>query len=363
MPAQAISLTATYVDVYYALTVTGGSGSGSYTNGHQVAIVADAPPPGKVAFDQWIGDTQVVDNVTYTNALVTMSVNPVNLTATYVDVTYALTVTGGSGSGSYTNGHQVAIVADAAPQGQVFDVWTGDTANVASISSSSTTVTMPAQAVGLTATYKADAPVSYTITASAGVGGMISPTNATVLIGGSTNIVITASNYYRIAALTTNGAAVTGMSFDNNSTATNFIWNNVQADGVLVATFTNQVSTSTPAPVPYSWLASYGLTNSGATFDQAAAADQDSDGLLTWQEYIAGTDPTNSASCLKAAQTTRNVITWTAQSNRIYSVYWSTNLVKGFTSLNDNIPYPQSSYTNATPDSRVNHYQIKVRMQ
>jgi hypothetical protein len=184
-----------------------------------------------------------------------------------------------------------------------------------------------------------------------------------VLAGNSATFVITASNYYRIATLSTNGTAVTGMSFNNTSTATNFIWSNVQASGVLASTFTQQVTTNAPAQVPYEWLAQYGLTNSGVTFDQAAAADQDGDGLTAWQEYIAGTDPTNTTSVFKAAQVIRNTITWSAVTGRVYSVYWSTNLVKGFQPLETNLPYPRSSYTNATPDSRFNNYQIKVRLQ
>jgi hypothetical protein len=199
----------------------------------------------------------------------------------------------------------------------------------------------------------------YTLTAGAGANGTVSPTNTIVLAGSSTNFVITASNYCRIATLTTNGTAVTGMTFDNNSTSTNFIWSNVQTSGVLVATFTNQVTTNAPAGVPYEWLAGYGLTN----YDTDAVADQDSDGLKAWQEYIAGTNPTNTSSCFKAAQAVRNTISWSPVSGRVYSVYWSTNLMKGFTALNTNILYPQSSYTNATPDSKVNHYQIKVRLQ
>lgn len=40
-----------------------------------------------------------------------------------------------------------------------------------------------------------------------------------------------------------------------------------------------------------SWLALYDLTNS--TPDEAELLDQDGDGAATWEEYVAGTDPTN----------------------------------------------------------------------
>ncbi len=132
----------------------------------------------------------------------------------------------------------------------------------------------------------------FALTTSVGANGAISPASINVLAGGSANFVITASNYYRIATLT-NGTGVTGLSFDNSSTATNFTWSNVQAAGVLAATFTNQVAND-PASTPYSWLAQYGLTN----YNTDAVADQDSDGLKAWQEYLADTNPTNAASRL-----------------------------------------------------------------
>jgi hypothetical protein len=200
---------------------------------------------------------------------------------------------------------------------------------------------------------------SYLLAGNGGIGGTVSPASTNVSSGDSVNFVITASNYYRIATLKTNDADVIGMSFDNGSTTANFIWSNVQTSGVLAATFTAQVTTNASAEVPYEWLAGYGLTN----YNTDADLDQDSDSLTTWQEYIAGTDPTNTTSCFKAAQNTRDTVSWNPVSGRIYSVYWSTNLVKGFQALETNILYPQGSYTNANPDSRINHYQIKVRLQ
>ncbi len=44
---------------------------------------------------------------------------------------------------------------------------------------------------------------------------------------------------------------------------------------------------------PQWWLAQYGFTND---FDNAALGDQDADGMLTWQEYVAMTVPTNGVS-------------------------------------------------------------------
>ncbi|MDR0715099.1 MAG: hypothetical protein LBF89_12730 [Bacteroidales bacterium] len=68
---------------------------------------------------------------------------------------YALTVVSGSGSGNYAANTQVTISANAAPSGQIFDKWTTNNGGTfLDENSSSTTFTMPANAVTVTATYK-----------------------------------------------------------------------------------------------------------------------------------------------------------------------------------------------------------------
>jgi hypothetical protein len=67
---------------------------------------------------------------------------------------YALTVTNGTGTGSYEANKVVPIVANAAASGNEFDKWTGATSNIANVNSASTTVIMPTSAITITATYK-----------------------------------------------------------------------------------------------------------------------------------------------------------------------------------------------------------------
>ena len=71
--------------------------------------------------------------------------------------TYALTVTSGTGGGSYTNGAAVSIAANAPPAGQVFDHWVVTSGNpaIADTNAASTTLTMSAAPAAVTATYKA----------------------------------------------------------------------------------------------------------------------------------------------------------------------------------------------------------------
>ncbi len=67
---------------------------------------------------------------------------------------YNLTVDNGMGDGSYEAGTVVSIVADGAPSGQEFDIWTGDVAGISDVNSLSTTITMPSSNILVTASYR-----------------------------------------------------------------------------------------------------------------------------------------------------------------------------------------------------------------
>lgn len=72
-------------------------------------------------------------------------------TAPTAQSSFILTVNDGTGSGNYSPGTVVNIVANAPPAGQVFDIWTGPVANA---TAPATTVTMPSGNVTVRATYK-----------------------------------------------------------------------------------------------------------------------------------------------------------------------------------------------------------------
>ena len=343
----------------YTLTVNSGI-IGSFTNGAMVPIAASKAPAGQV-FDQWIGDAAYVADIYAPTTTVTVGTQDISITANYITPVYTLTVSNGIGSGSsYTNMQRVVIVADAPGAGMVFDKWTGDTMNLDDPNAASTTVTMPTTNIAVTATYRF---ANVTLTATAGAGGIISPASASVVPGNSTNFVITANNYYRISTLATNGASA-GMAFNNLSTSYDYTWINVQAAGTVTVSFAAQVTTNCPAQVPYEWLAGYFVTND---YNAAANADQDADGMKTWQEYIAGTNPTNGASCFKVntfkKQADGAVIQWSPVTGRVYGVYWTTNLKNSFQSLETNIVWPQASYTDTVHgvESR-GLYGINVRL-
>ena len=143
----------------YTLTINSGSGSGSFTNRQRVAIAASNAPAGMV-FERWTGDTGYAASIYAPTTTVTMGVQNISLTATFRNPTFALTVNSGSGSGSYTNGRQVAISAYAPAVGKTFDRWIGDTQAVNNVTSKNALVTMSSNAVTLTATYVTQTGIS-----------------------------------------------------------------------------------------------------------------------------------------------------------------------------------------------------------
>jgi hypothetical protein len=82
--------------------------------------------------------------------------------------------------------------------------------------------------------------------------------------------------------------------------------------------------------ISYAWLQQYGLPTDGS----ADFLDPDHDGLNTWQEWEAGTNPTNALSALKITSTTRTnnppgfVVTWQSQNTRMYYLQRSTDLTQ-----------------------------------
>ncbi len=146
----------------YSLTVTNGTGSGSYAAGTVVTISANPPPSGKV-FLNWTGATVANPNASTTTLIMPAATTTVK--ANYAAPTYPLTVVGGTGSGNYAAGTVVSISANAPPSGQAFLNWTG--ATVANPNASSTTLTMPAAATTVTANYYTP---TYTLTVVGGSG-------------------------------------------------------------------------------------------------------------------------------------------------------------------------------------------------
>jgi hypothetical protein len=137
----------------YSLTVVRGSGSGRYSAGIWVPVHAETPGRGE-QFAHWDGDTQILKSprTDEDNEAFTIS-RDVTITAIYSALpSFTVTVTSGTGDGSYYTGAQVNIYADPAPAGQEFAGWTGNI-TFDDESSPTTSFTMPSSPVVVTATY------------------------------------------------------------------------------------------------------------------------------------------------------------------------------------------------------------------
>lgn len=80
------------------------------------------------------------------------------------------------------------------------------------------------------------------------------------------------------------------------------------------------------------------------------------------QAYIAGLDPKDPDSRFQGRMGMDQVLRWDATSGRVYSVWYSTNLLSGFQCLETNIPWSASCFTNSS-NVRNGYYKIDVRLE
>jgi len=143
----------------YELRVKNGIGSGGYPSGKLVPIVAYNTPPGQM-FNKWKvndGDPGIVVDINSAMTSLRMPARGLTLKATYKIEAYDLKIMGGLGSGSYSPGELVSIVADNAPVGHFFQKWKvsdGDSGILADFKSASTSLNMPADRVVIKSIYK-----------------------------------------------------------------------------------------------------------------------------------------------------------------------------------------------------------------
>jgi len=166
----------------------------------------------------------------------------------------------------------------------------------------------------------------YVITAQAGPHGSMVPCGLVCVdAGADTNFVVSADPYWTIAELLTNGVADPAAT---NRAVYTSLWQNVGADADITASFTANLA---EFGTPHWWLALYGLTNNGATFDEAETNDVDGDAFSAHDERIADTDPTNANSyfCITGISNNSPIQIWfDSSSNRLYALYCTSNLTE-----------------------------------
>jgi hypothetical protein len=171
MPAHDVMVTAVFEIIpsepvqppaaRYTVTVTGGTGGGSYSPGSNVRVSAGTAPEGRV-FARWTSDDVSLDDPYALTTSFTMPTYDVAVTAVFEDIPagprYTVTVIGGegaSGGGEYAQGATVAIYAGAVPAGQRFAYWTNaDGIAVSDPNAVNTSFIMPDRDVMVTAVFE-----------------------------------------------------------------------------------------------------------------------------------------------------------------------------------------------------------------
>jgi len=99
---------------------------------------------------------------------------------------YPLTVYNGSGDGNYFSGIDISISAETAPEGMMFDFWEINSGSpaIADVNSASTTLTMPAGAVIITATYTGLTQYALTVNFGSGSGSYIPGESISIFASG-----------------------------------------------------------------------------------------------------------------------------------------------------------------------------------
>ncbi len=168
--------------------------------------------------------------------------------------------------------------------------------------------------------------------------GSITPSGTVILPadGASTNFEIDALSMYRyIQSLKTNNATVADAWDQQTYTLS---WSNVVGNNTLDINFAERLSSN---GIPYEWLAANGLgtndVHAGVSnqWNYLAAGDWDLDGMTTFEEWIAGTQPKDSNSLLRIISESMSngvpVIKWLSSTgtlnNMPYTFEVSSNLV------------------------------------
>jgi hypothetical protein len=111
--------------------------------------------------------------------------------------------------------------------------------------------------------------------------------------------------------------------------------------------------------IPDSWEAAYGVTN--------ATADSDHDGASNYQEYMAGTNPTNGTSVLamnppQLSGGSDVVLQWNSAEYKFYNIQSSTNLLNGWDTIGSThmATPPVNSYTGIVNSAGSTYYRISL---
>ncbi len=156
---------------------------------------------------------------------------------------------------------------------------------------------------------------NYWLASAAGTNGSVTVGSGWQAKGVTTQVLAVADLYYHF----------TNWTGDASSTV-NPLSLLIDSPKAVTANFAADMTTNQPTPLW--WLAQYGVVSN---VEEAVLADIDGDGHAAWQEYVAGTVPTNPHSVLRALIAVSNDaprITWAPDlgAARVYTVDGRSNL-------------------------------------
>jgi len=293
MPAGPVTVTAAWTQVAvptFAVTVngshagTGNTGAGSYAAGQTVTI--NAGTQGGFNFSGWTVSPGGVTLANASNATTTftMPAGPVTVTANWTQIpapTFAVTVngsyagTGNTGTGSYAAGQTVTIRAGTRTTHN-FNGWTVTSGGVtlANASNATTTFTMPAGPVTVTANWTQIPPPTFTVTVSgsqdASSGAGTYTAGQTVTIRAGTNNGSTFNRWNTSSSGVTLGSATnatTTFIMPANNVALTATWTQNQTPTFQVTVSGSQDANSGTGPyTPGNTVTIRAGTRSGFTF-------------------------------------------------------------------------------------------------
>jgi hypothetical protein len=171
----------------------------------------------------------------------------------------------------------------------------------------------------------------FSILATNSAFGTIAPKGVFDVVKG-TNIVFEAvpDNHYRFDMFKTNNIAVENFEYS-------FEWTNIVSDGMIGAFFDEVIITN---GMSESWLSEFYPT--ATNYNELSDMDTDGDGLVSWQEYVALTVPTNEESLFLITINSLpagTVISWSPFDDnlRTYSVEGTTDLMAPFIIISNDV--------------------------
>jgi hypothetical protein len=358
----------------FPLTVHAGSGDGTYAAGSVVPIEADSASPGQV-FVQWIGNVAGVADAHASATTLTMSNQGVTVTALFSSNTVFIA--------ENVAWKYHAQGQDLGPDWRASDyndsAWPSGPAQLGYGENDEATVV----SYGGISTNRY--PTTYfrrSFVMNAGTSldtlslGLLRDDGAMVYLNGQEvlrdNMPTGAVDYQTLAASTVGGTAEStyfpfALSPSMLVTGTNVMAVEIHQralDSSDLSFAARLEGTLTVAPELLDGDADglsdgWEINNFGSTENGSPGVDNDGDGVSNFDEFVAGTQPTNAVSFFRIEQVNPTGLFWTAVPGRIYSVERTSDLGQPFSQIASGLTVGSYLFNSPT-NGAANYYRIRV---